>query len=142
MLKSYGISVGAMRGGIVLSLKCCNRVCQLVKSIPLYDTDNQKCRVLTVGRCKNPKCGCLKAEFVYYDVTKGKFLHQLIPTNEIAATVQKFQQAPYLNVYSDKIKYGTRQNMQWKYHKNGCIYDFNNVLIEKLQHKIAVYEED
>lgn len=125
-----------------MSLKCCNRNCQLVQSIPLYDTEKQKHRVLVVGRCKNPKCGCLKAEFVYYDLSKGKFLHHPIPADEIAATVKKFQKAPYLAVYSSKIRYGTMQNMQWKYHKNGCMYDFNNVLLEKLQRDITIYEDD
>ena len=127
---------------VLLSLKCCNKVCQLVESIALYDTEKQKHRVLVVGRCKNPKCGCLKAEFIYYDVTQGKFIHRSVPTAEVAATIKKFQKAPFLSVYSTKIRYGTMGNMHWKYHKNGCMYDFNNVLLEKLEREMKIYEDD
>ena len=124
-----------------MSLKCCNRVCQLVESIPLYDLENHKHRVLVIGRCKNPKCGCLKGEFIYYDKKKGKFIHHPIASSEIAATIKKYRKAPYLAVYSSKIKYGTMGNMNWKYHKNGCMYDFNNVLLEKLEREMRIYND-
>lgn len=124
-----------------MSLKCCNKLCQIVESIPLYDTLSHKHRVLTIGRCRNDKCGCLKGEFTYWDVKKEKFIHKSIATQDIPSIVQQFKKAPYLTVYSTKIRYGTMGNMNWKFQRNGCKYDFNNVLLEKFNREVVTYSD-
>lgn len=137
-MKDESQDTGRRIGGS-LSLKCCNKLCQLIETIPLYDTETRRHRVLSVGRCKNPKCGCVKAEFVYYDITKGKFITQPVPKQEVAKTIEQFKKAPYLNNYPTKIKYGSKDNMNWKYQKDGNMYDFNNVLIQKVRTELKVY---
>lgn len=125
-----------------MTLKCCNKICQLVESIALFDTEKQKHRVLVVGRCKNPKCGCLKGEFIYYDVRKEHFLHEAIPKNKLREIVSKFKKFPNLTYVNDKIRFGSLANMNWKYQKNGGIYDFNNTLIEKLNTELKKYGQN
>lgn len=122
-----------------MALKCCNRLCQLIETVPLYDTETRKHRALVVGRCKNPKCGCIKAEFMYWDTVKGKFIYQPIPKNEVAKTIEQYKKAPYLNNYPSKIKYGSKDNMNWKYQKDGSIYDFNNVMVGKAKTELKIY---
>lgn len=125
-----------------MTLKCCNKICQLVESIALYDTEKQKHRVLVVGRCKNPKCGCLKGEFIYWDSLRERFFHEQIPKQHLREIVTKFKKFPNLTYIStDKIKNGSFNNMNWKYHKNGCIYDFNNTLVQKLNVELKQYGE-
>ena len=43
------------------------------------------------------------------------------------------------NNYPTKIKYGSKDNMNWKYQKDGNMYDFNNVLIQKVRTELKVY---
>lgn len=129
---------GQENGGS-LSLKCCNKLCQLMETIPLYDTETRRHRVLVVGRCKNPSCGCIKAEFMYWDTKKEKFIYQPVPRSEVAATIEKFKKSPYLMNYPSKIKYGSKDNMNWKYQKDGNMYDFNNVLIQKVRTELKIY---
>lgn len=124
-----------------MSLKCCNKFCQIIKSVPLYDTEQQKHRVLAVGRCKNSKCGCIKAEFIYYDIVKGKFIHHPIATDKVAEVVEAYEKAPYLAIFPSKTQYGTIGNMYWKYQKNGCKYDFNGLLLEKLDREVIIYND-
>ena len=125
-----------------MALKCCNKICQLVESIALYDTEKQKHRVLVVGRCKNPKCGCLKGEFIYWDNIKQRFFHEQIPKQNLKEIITKFKKFPNLTyIRTDKIRYGSMSNMHWKYQKNGNIYDFNNILVEKIQSELKQYGE-
>lgn len=125
-----------------MALKCCNKVCQLIESITLMDTITQKHRVLVVGRCKNPKCGCLKGEFIFWDSLKGKFIHERIPKSELKNIINKFKQFPNLIYYKEVKKRGTFNNMNWKYHKNGKIYDFNNTFVEKLNTELKKYGQN
>ena len=122
-----------------MSLKCCNKLCQLIETVSLYDTETLRHRALVVGRCKNPKCGCIKAEFIYWDTKKERFIYEKIPKDKIKETLDKFKKAPYLVNYNNSKKQGNMANMNWKYHKNGCIYDFNETLIEKLDKEIRTY---
>lgn len=123
-----------------MSLKCCNRLCQLIETVPLYDTETRRHRALVIGRCKNPKCGCIKAEFIYWDMTKEKFVYQKIPKKDVKEVIEKFKKSPYLINYSTSKKQGTMANLNWKYQKNGNIYDFNDTLIEKLDKEFKKYE--
>lgn len=121
-----------------MALKCCNKLCQVIETITLYDTETQIHRALVVGRCKNPKCGTLKGEFMYWDRVKGKFIYEKIPRNELKSVITKFRKSPFL-VYQSKTKYGSMANMNWKYQKNGNVYDFNNIFIEKLDAELRKY---
>ena len=123
-----------------MALKCCNKVCQLLESIPLYDTETQRQRVLVVARCKNPKCGCIKGEFIYWDIAKKVFIHEMIPKKKLREVISKFKKFPGLTYYKELKKRGTFNNMNWKYQKNGKIYDFNNTLIEKIESEIKQYD--
>lgn len=122
-----------------MALKCCNKICQLIESVPLYDTETQRQRVLVVARCKNPKCGCLKGEFIYWDMKKSKFIHEMIPKNELREVISKFKKFPGLVYYKEIKKRGTFNNMNWKYQKDGNIYDFNDTLIAKVESELKLY---
>lgn len=125
-----------------MTLKCCNKVCQLIESVPLFDTKTQRHRVLVVARCKNPKCGCIKGEFIYWDTVKEICIHEQIPKKELREVISKFKKFPNMTYYKETKKRGTFSNMNWKYQKNGNIYDFNNTLIQKLETEFRVYEQD
>ena len=123
-----------------MPLKCCNRLCQILETVPLYDTETRRHRALVVGRCKNPNCGCIKAEFIYWDMNKEKFIYQRIPKDEVKEVIDKFKKSPYLINYQTSKKQGSMANMNWKYQKNGSIYDFNEILIEKLETELRIYD--
>ena len=124
-----------------MALKCCNKLCQLIESIALYDTETQVHRLLVIGRCKNPKCGSLKGEFVYWDKKLEKFIYVKIPKNELQKVITKFKKSPYLVYHKENIRYGSMSNMSWTYSKGGCVYDFNNTLLEKLNTELKKYEQ-
>lgn len=123
-----------------MALKCCNKVCQLLESIPLFDTETQRQRVLVVTRCKNPKCGCLKGEFIYWDMSKQTFIHESIPKKELREVISKFKKFPNLTYYKELKKRGSFNNMNWKYSKNGNIYDFNDTLIGRIESEMKLYD--
>lgn len=125
-----------------MALKCCNRLCQLVETIELYDTDTQRHRVLVVGRCKNPKCGSLRGEYVYWDMINQKFIYTKIPKSELKSVIEKFKKMPFLIYQKEVKKYGTMANMSWTYSKNGNIYDFNDTFREKISTELKLYESD
>lgn len=125
-----------------MALKCCNKLCQLIETIALYDTKTQRHRVLIVGRCKNPKCGCLKGEFMYWDTEEQKFIYDKIPKKELKEVITKFKKYPNMIYYKELKKRGTFNNMNWKYQKNGNIYDFNDTLITKLETELKLYEQN
>lgn len=122
-------------------LKCCNRVCQLIESITLFDTDNQRQRVLVVGRCKNPKCGTLKGEFIYWHTVKQTFIHEAIPRKDLKEIINKFKKYPNLRYYKEPKINGTFNNMHWHYQKNGNIYDFNETLLGRITSELKKYGE-
>lgn len=122
-----------------MSLKCCNKLCQILETVPLYDTETRRHRVLVIARCKNPKCGCIKAEFIYWDMKQERFCYVKIPKNKIKETIDKYKKAPYLIEYIAPKKQGSLSNMGWKYQKNGNIYDFNDILVEKLNKELRIY---
>lgn len=124
-----------------MALKCCNRLCQLIETIALYDTETQIHRALVIGRCKNPKCGSLRGEFICWDRVQGKFVYTKIPKAELKAVITKFKQSPFL-VYQKNAKFGTMSNMNWKYQRNGNIYDFNETLITKIETELKLYEQN
>ena len=110
-------------------LKCCNRQCFTTETISLYDTVDKIHRVLTHGVCK--LCGKEKAQIIYFDIPKQKFIYENIRQKDIKAVISKYKREPYLTNVIMSIKQGSKANMNWKYHRNGNIYDFNEVLIEK-----------
>lgn len=125
-----------------MALKCCNRVCQLIETIALYDTEHQRHRVLVVGRCKNPKCGALRGEFIYWDTVQGKFKYIKVPKNELKEVLDKFKRLPYLVYQKETKRQGTMSNMSWTYQKNGSIYDFNETFISKIETEMKLYEQN
>lgn len=99
---------------------------QVLETINLYDTETNIHRVLTVARCKNPKCGCLKAQLIYWDKKKQKFIYQNIKSKDVHKVVEEYKKKPYLSSSAfQKIKQGCRENMNWKYQKDGSVYDLN-----------------
>lgn len=122
-----------------MALKCCNKLCQLIETITLYDTITQRHRVLVIGRCKNPKCGCLKGEFIYWDTKEGKFIHNSIPKSDLKEVIARFKKYPNLTYQKDTKKRGSFTNMNWRYQKNGSMYDFNDMLIMKLNAELRKY---
>lgn len=124
-----------------MALKCCNKLCQIIETIALYDTENQRHRLLVIGRCKNPKCGALKGEFMYWDRKQEKFTYVSIPKAELKGVIAKFKKLPFL-VYEKNHKYGTMANMNWIYQKDGKMYDFNNILVQKLSPNLKIYGKE
>ena len=92
-----------------------------------------------IGRCKNPKCGCIKAEFIFWDMKKEKFIYQKVPKNELKEVIEKFKKSPYLINYQTSKKTGNMANLNWKYQKNGNMYDFNDTFIEKVRTELKIY---
>lgn len=101
------------------------------ETINLYDTEDKRHRVIIRGKCK--VCGKQKAQILYYDTKKEQFIYENIRQKDINTVIAKFKREPYLSNVITSIRYGTKTNMFWKYHKNGNVYDFNEVLIEKLE---------
>ena len=111
-------------------LKCCGRNVQILYTVPLFDTEKQLHRELVVGRCKNPNCGVLKAQIIYWDKDKQTFQYQKIPQKDIAKTIEAYKKSPYLTNINQPIKQGSKENMFWKYHeRNGIIKDFNGIRV-------------
>lgn len=124
-----------------MALKCCNKLCQLIETVSLYDTETQRHRVLVIGRCKNPKCGSLKGEFVYWDTKLKKFIYVRIPKKELQEVISKFKKSPFLVYHKESVRYGTMSNMSWTYFRNGCIYDFNETLITHIKTNCTITKE-
>lgn len=124
-----------------MALKCCNKLCQLIETVSLYDTETQRHRVLVIGRCKNPKCGSLKGEFVYWDTKQKKFIYVRIPKKELQEVISKFKKSPFLVYHKESVRYGTMSNMSWTYFRNGCIYDFNETLITHIKTNCIITKE-
>lgn len=114
-------------GEYCLLLKCCNRQCVTQETINLYDTIDKRHRVIILGVCK--KCGKRKAQLIYFDIPNGVFRYENIRQKDINIVVAKYKQEPYLSNVITSLRQGSRANMNWKYHRNGNIYDFNEVLI-------------
>ena len=123
-----------------MSLKCCNKYCQILETIPLRGSEGVANKVLTVGRCRNPKCGCLKAQIIYFDCIKGQFVYENIRSKDVIEVVQKYKNEPYLTDIPKSLKFGSRANMSWKFQKNGSIFDFNNTFIDKLKSELIIIQ--
>lgn len=58
-------------------------------------------------------------------------MYENIRQKDIQTVIAKYKKEPYLSNVITYVKQGSKSNMNWKYHRNGNIYDFNEVLIEK-----------
>lgn len=96
-------------------LKCCNKAVQILEQIDLYNTKNQTHRILVIGRCKNPNCGALKAQIVYYDKNLGKFVYENIKSKEIANTIKTIKENPELKLSDLDEKDGSYSKLHWIY---------------------------
>lgn len=121
-----------------MALKCCNKLCQIIETVALYNNETQEDRVLVIGRCKNPKCGSLRGEFVYWDKKQLKFIYVTVPKKELQSVISKFKKSPYLVYHRESVRYGTMSNMSWTYSKGGCIYDFNDTMLEHIKTKCVI----
>ena len=63
----------------------------------------------------------------------------MIPKNELREVISKFKKFPGLVYYKEIKKRGTFNNMNWKYQKDGNIYDFNDTLIAKVESELKLY---
>lgn len=109
-------------------LKCCNCQCLTKETISLYDTVDKTHRVIIHGVCK--KCGKHKAQLVFFDIRRERFIYENIRQKDISSVIAKYKREPYLSNVITSVRQGSKSNMNWKYHRNGNIYDFNEVLIE------------
>lgn len=98
-----------------MTLRCCRKKCQIIESIPLYDTNSKKHRVLVVGRCRNEKCNALKAEFIYYDIYQGRFLTQSIKKDKIKEIIDVCKNEPSVLEIENNLKNGSKYNQNWVY---------------------------
>ena len=98
-----------------MSIKCCNRQCQILEEIDLWDTVGQTHRFLVIGRCRNEKCGALKAQLIYYDLVKQKFVHETIKGPDIKKTIDLLKSNPDVQIKNDKQ--GNYQDQNWIYGK-------------------------
>lgn len=110
-------------------LKCCNHQCVTTETISLYDTLDKRHRVIIHGICKY--CGKQKAQIVYYDIPREKFVYENIRQKDINSVIARYKKEPYLSNVITSVRQGSKANMNWKYHRNGNIYDFNDEFIEK-----------
>lgn len=99
-----------------MSLKCCNKVCQIIEEIDLLDIIGKTHRLLIIGRCKNPKCGALKAQILYYDTVLNKFIYKNIKSKNIKKTINEIKNNPLMSIIT-KDKQGSYQNQNWIYGK-------------------------
>ena len=100
-----------------MSLKCCNKNVQILQNINLFDTTTKTHRVLTIGRCRNKNCGALRAQIVYYDVNKGRFIYETIKKKDVHKTIQRLKEEPYIIDISDGSRQGSYSNQNWIYGK-------------------------
>lgn len=95
------------------ALKCCGRNVQIIKEIDLFDTKSQTHRFLIIGRCRNPKCGVLRAQIIYFDVNKGKFIRETIKSKDVHDTIKSLQDNPFLQLNDLSEKEGSYSNQNW-----------------------------
>lgn len=111
-------------------LKCCNRAVQIIKEIDLLDTRTQTHRFLVIGRCKNPNCGALKAQIIYYDIKQGKFIRELIKSKDVQKTIKTLEDNPFLQLNDLADKQGNYSNQNWIYGKTKIVNEDNQLWIE------------
>ena len=98
-----------------MSLKCCNKVCQILEEIDLLDTVDCEHRFLIVGRCRNPKCGALRAQLIAYDKRLGRFVKQTFNSKDVKKVVEAFKLDPRYEFKSLNDSHGTYANQHWIY---------------------------
>ena len=111
-----------------MSLKCCNKNVQIIEEIDLLDTTNQTHRFLVIGRCKNPNCGALKAQMIYYDELKKAFTYENIKGKNLAEKIKTLRNNPKLKIIDLNELKGSFNNCHWIYGStrlnNGYIEDW------------------
>lgn len=95
------------------TLKCCGRNVQIIKEIDLFDTKSQTHRFLIIGRCRNQKCGVLRAQIIYFDINKGKFIRETIKSKDVHDTIKSLQDNPFLQLNDLNKKEGSYGNQNW-----------------------------
>lgn len=111
-----------------MSLKCCNKVCQILEEIDLRDAQEKTHRLLIIGRCKNPKCGALRAQILSYNTNKQKFVYETIRGKDVKKKIEELKNNPYYTI--EKEKQGSAQNQNWIYGQTKYIYNKTNTIIE------------
>lgn len=113
-----------------MSLKCCNKNVQILKEVDLFDTKSQTHRFLVIGRCKNPNCGALRAQIIYFDVRKGKFVKETIRSKDVKATIDSLQNNPFLQLGDLNPKEGSLAKLNWVYGKTKLVQENEQTYIE------------
>lgn len=111
-----------------MSLKCCNRVCQLIEEVDLRDVIGKTHRLLIVGRCRNPKCGALRAQILYYDTTQKRFVYETIKSSNVKRTIEELKNNPFYTIEKDKR--GSFQNQNWIFGQTKYKQEKEGVFIE------------
>lgn len=113
-----------------MSLKCCNKNVQILKEVDLFDTKSQTHRFLVIGRCKNPNCGALRAQIIYFDVHKGKFVKEAIRSKDVKATIDSLRNNPFLQLGDLNPKEGSLAKLNWVYGKTKLVQENEQTYIE------------
>lgn len=90
-------------------------MCQIIEEVDLRDVQEKTHRLLIVGRCKNPKCGALRAQILSYDKKKQKFVYETLKGSDLKRKIDELKNNPSLIMGSEKQ--GTYQNQHWIYGK-------------------------
>lgn len=95
----------------------------------LFDNKDFKDRCLYIFKCPV----CKKQINVLHETRKadGKRFTDITIGQKAEAFRKQISYQVNYTFKTLNIKYGTKSNMNWKYQKNGLIYDLNNTLIGK-----------
>lgn len=111
-----------------MSLKCCNKMCQIIEEVDLVDIIGKTHRLLIIGRCRNNKCNALKAQLLYYDIKKEKFIYENIKSDNIRKVINEYKTNPYFTIKEEKQ--GSYQNQNWIYGKTLLKKESNKIFVE------------
>lgn len=90
-------------------------MCQIIEEIDLMDTRTHDHRFLVVGRCRNPKCGVLRAQLIAYDKVQQKFISHSFKSKDVKRIIDEFKSNPFLDLRPVNDTLGTFANQNWIY---------------------------
>ena len=115
-------------------LFCCHRYFADTEKRYLTDTLTKRHQYLEIGIC--PIC---KTKRVWYRYTiDGKQKEQTLKGKKAEKLLQELQHQPYLECKQLKTKFGTKNNMFWRFSHQGIKKDFNNTSYGKIDTNIVI----
>lgn len=120
-------------------LYCCNRYYSDTEKRYLLDTATKHNQILEYGIC--PRCNILKA-CLYYTDLDGKRKEIKPKKRKAKEFINECLNQPYYELKDLKEKFGTKNNMFWRFSHQGTIKDFNNVTYGKFSSNLIILETD